>query len=543
MKKIFVFILGSAPDGFDLSEVIINGILHSLKEVINHDLDIMYVYKACVVGENKQDNTPMLRSEIPEFPGFCFVSKVGKIENENLDLLFEKFVGGDGHIVSRHLLEEILRNVLSSSDIRRNEKLNAKILCFEQCSANLEMENVLCEAIGSICSHDNEDVKPLLTGPSLCVPGGFEFVDATLFSSLKAIKETKYESSGNSFSKEEESFGKKYAPRYKSFDMVTALPLSSWPVEASEFFTRERKSGSPNASVLEELKNSDCYLVCKGNPLCKDTDKMFRLSFSEAELIISRNVSDSFRICYRWAKLLLKMHLSSPKVLSSYHVKTMLFWYLEEVTEADILMNAAKYFVGFLDRFIDCCDKHDIPNYFYPKINMVNHLQPSEMESFIGRLKKIRSDLPFYLKATISSKKIKPCGNKQAVNHISDMITNSNRKGFSTEFQYWKYVFLTLHGHKFTDEEIDDLIKVFSEFVDNKEHSHRKHMVEIKKKLAYGEFEKEKQFWSYVHSKGIGFSDDVLEGLAKFMQDYAKLNPNILSDDPEWFEKDFILYQ
>lgn len=127
------------------------------------------------------------------------------------------------------------------------------------------------------------------------------------------------------------------------------------------------------------------------------------------------------------------------------------------------------------------------------------------------------------------------------------MITNRNRQGsvnvdlplFRDEPQYWEYVFLTLNGHRFTDEEIDLLIQLLYAFIKNPGHSLRKHVVEIQKKLAYGEFKSEEEFWSFVLSKEIDFSDHVLESFSEFMIKYSKLNPSILSADPEWFEKEF----
>ena len=532
----------------------------------------MYVQKPCIIGECKEESTPLVRQLIPEFPGFYFVSKQGKIKNENLDFLFESCIDENGYIVSQKLPEECERKQYFERDttntamadvpsthtgdlakeelrIDHNSYLNLdekdrgkkRMIVVPN---NYDMTTHVTDQISiedpeaasprvTTGSFNQSDKESYITGPSICMElkKGFEFIDAEknssscvsrILSSLNAVKEGK---------STEYLDDETYTARYRSFDMVISCPLSSWPSEALAFLTRERKSGWPDIPLLKEIEKTACYLVCKGNPLSKDFDRMFRLSFSEAELVISKSVPEKLRDCYRWTKLLLKIHLSSPKILASYHVKTMFFWYLENDCCTD---NVAKVLLNFLDFIFENCRKHNIPNYFYPEINMVNHIKGKEMEIFTSKLRDVRLNLPYYLNIIISSDKMKPCGNKQAVEHVSQLIASSNRKiRFPTEYQFWSYVFLILHDHKFSDADIDQLISVFSGFVDNKVHPHRKHYVEIMKKLAYGDFQNEQEYLNFILSRKVNFSDQVLEALLKFLQDYAKLNPEILGGNLE----------
>jgi len=50
----FVYYLG------DLSEMVMEGKTYSMMEVINHDLNIMYIDKPCVVGEKFGDETLLM---------------------------------------------------------------------------------------------------------------------------------------------------------------------------------------------------------------------------------------------------------------------------------------------------------------------------------------------------------------------------------------------------------------------------------------------------------------------------------------------------
>ena len=532
----------------------------------------MYVQKPCIIGECKEERTPLVRQLIPEFPGFYCVLKQGKIKNENLDFLFERCIDENGYIVSRKLLEECERKQYFERDttkiamavapsIHTGDSATKELRVDGESYLNLvekdrgkslmtfppNNDDIAAHEIDQMSMEDPEAASPrvatgsfnqseeesYITGPSICMElkKGFEFIDAEknstscvsrILTSLNAIKEAK---------SKEHPGDETYTARYRSFDMVISFPLSSWPSEALAFFTRERKSGWPDTLLLKEIEKTNCYLVCKGIPLSKDFDRMFRLSFSEAELLISKNVPEKLRDCYRWTKLLLKIHLSSPKILASYHVKTMFFWYLENDCSTD---NVAKVLLDFLDFIFENCRKHNIPNYFYPEINMVNHIKGKEMEIFTSKLRDLRVNLPYYLNTIILSDKMKPCGNKEAVEHVSQLLASSNRRiRFPTEYQFWSYVFLILYDHKFSDAEIDQLISVFSGFVDNKMHPHRKHYVEIMKKLTCGDLQNEEEYLNSILSRKVNFSDQVLEALVTFLQDYAKLNPEILGGNPE----------
>ena len=552
----------------------------------------MYVHKPCLIGDSKDSNTPLRRHPISDYPGFFYVTKPGKISNDKLDLLFTNCTGVDGYIIGRHILEECekfensklityatkLQNLkftalevskendnATKSKNTANFKVNDLPFVTTKTGMGENIREIISAKVGTVkvtpvnldqilgnqnhsqLFHGERDPSVVsISGPSVFVDlgVGFEFMNTQDESGycmsrfIAGLKERE-EAKGRTQRKSLENDNKQW-PRYKSYDIVNAFPLSSWPAEASAFLSRRRKSNWPNAIMLKEIRNSNCYLVCKGIPLIENCDKLFRLSFSEAELLLSKWVPDKLRVYYRWSKLLLKMHLSSPKILSSYHFKTMFFWFLEAVSEDDFNGAPARYFVEFLKTILDACKKHDIPNYFYPEINMVKHIDKATINQFISKLEDVRSHLPNYLKKTITSDRIEPCGNAQAIYHISQLVSNRNKNVFSlnptnkTEVEYWNYVFLTLHGHRFSDDEVMELILLLEEVVDNRGQPHRQHFVDIIKRLTRGQFKTEKEFWKYFMSKEIDFSDSSIEALSTFLINYGKLHPEILSQDLDW---------
>ena len=588
----FCFFLGRAPDNFDLKEVIIDGKLHSLKKVISHDLDVMYIHKPCLIGDSKDSNTPLRRHPISDYPGFYYLTKPGTISNDKLDKLFRRCIDDDGYIIGRRILEESKKHLNSkvfstatdckthASEIvvengdsaRSNEnanfeennlpliasqnnvtesikgKVSAKECTGKIASVNLgQIGQMLINQVNCQCSHCK--TPSLVSSPSISVDfgGGFEFVNAEresrynmprLMAVIMAMEEAKKASQKRSSEDEDDRYG----PRYKSCDMVNVFPLSSWPAEALSFSTTERKSSWPNAVMLKELRNCERFLVCKGVPLLQNSDKMVHLSFSEAEILLSKWVPEALRVYYRWSKLLFKMHLSSTKILSSYHFKTMFFWFLEVVSEDTFNGAPARYYIKFLKTILDACKRHYVPNYFYRKINMVKDIDKTTMNQFISKLEHICLHLQHYFKETISSDRIEQCDNAQAVYRISQLVLRIIKVCFFpngkylTEFENWDYVFFTLSGHRFSDSEIKELILNLKEFLENKGHSHREHFVDIIKILTRGEFKSEKQFWKYAMSKRIflNFSDTIVETLAVFLKKYGNLHPDILNHDLDW---------
>ena len=397
----YVF-LGSAPDNFDLSEIIIDGKLHSLKKVISHDFDVMYIHKPCLIGDSNDSNAPLKRHPISDYPEFYYLTKPGTVSSDKLDKLFRRCINDNGYIIAKCILE------------KRKKHLNSKVFstatdCKTQASgiavenddsaksngnANFEendlplitSQNNVKESIkrkvsakegtgktpslnlGQIgqmltnqanCQGSHCKSPSLISGPSVCVgfDGGFEFVNAKgefeynmprLMAAIKAMEEAKKASQKSSSEDDDDRYG----PRYKSFDMVNAFPLSSWPAEALSFLNRARKSSWQNAVMLKELRNCGCFLVCKGVPLLQNSDKMFRLSFSEAKLLLSKWVPEALRVYYRWSKLLLKMHLSPPKILSCIISKLCFFGFwkpsqrtISMVLLRDISLNSEKQFL------------------------------------------------------------------------------------------------------------------------------------------------------------------------------------------------------
>ena len=114
-----------------------------------------------------------------------------------------------------------------------------------------------------------------------------------------------------------------------SMDNVPALQVRGWPNVAREWINRSRKWPSPE--TIHRIIQEGFHLVVKHPKSggCPETD--FRLSFSHAEYLLSQELNDIQRQCYRGLKKYYSVYLrTDPKCLVKYHLKTLFLQTCEE---------------------------------------------------------------------------------------------------------------------------------------------------------------------------------------------------------------------
>lgn len=152
-------------------------------------------------------------------------------------------------------------------------------------------------------------------------------------------------------------------------DNVFTLECSDWPPVAAEWETRARRFEWPDEKLRNAVVNTKCSLVPIGNPASKYNVRKFewRISFllGERQLMWSLNQSQYF--CFILLKKL-KKHFIDPghkDIISSFILKTTLFWELEE-TKLDTwnektLIEKVQSCLNRLRRYVE---KKIIPHYF-----------------------------------------------------------------------------------------------------------------------------------------------------------------------------------
>ncbi|XP_033736071.1 uncharacterized protein LOC117324371 [Pecten maximus] len=116
-----------------------------------------------------------------------------------------------------------------------------------------------------------------------------------------------------------------------TYDFVHAFPCSTWPTVAKGWADRARRCQWPNDTLIQNIVRDGCLLVAIGSQQTSDSSEEWRLSFVQAERMLSDSLSNLQKTCYSVVKVMLKSSLSERSILTSYHMKNIFYYLCEEV--------------------------------------------------------------------------------------------------------------------------------------------------------------------------------------------------------------------
>lgn len=184
------------------------------------------------------------------------------------------------------------------------------------------------------------------------------------------------------------------------FDFVLAIKCDGWPLCAQEWPSRPRMW--PNPDIVKTIIEGGFHIVCKSSA----EDGNFRLSYSNAEMLLILDLSDLQHKTYRAFKALVKYFKKkwipdAEKIICSYHLKTIMLWYCEqsnpeEWTE-DTIVSHLLYLV---DDLIFALKEKKLPMYFMPKYNLME--QVSDSRQIVEQITELRFNLKLITEAIIA---------------------------------------------------------------------------------------------------------------------------------------------
>ena len=178
-----------------------------------------------------------------------------------------------------------------------------------------------------------------------------------------------------------------------STDQVYCIPCSRWPDDMHIWASRPRHQCWPSKGTIETVLQMPCYLVPVAHKLSTDPEIEWRISFSAAELIIADTFTITKRQVYILFKYLVKEAISGLGTgMCTYHLKTTFSWANETVLAeywAPHRMGAA--FLAVLDVLETFLQRHHIPNYFFPKSNLIAYLTQDQISVALTAVQRIRN--------------------------------------------------------------------------------------------------------------------------------------------------------
>ena len=156
-------------------------------------------------------------------------------------------------------------------------------------------------------------------------------------------------------------------------DNVTGIRCKGWPKVAQDFLHRV-----PGYSDM--LKSMGFCLIAKCRPK-GDPEIEWRISFSFAEnFLVSYDWSQRINTLFAVFKLLVHIHVGMSQVISTYTLKTVVFWERERIGK-DTLDRPHLFgmcLLGLFDSLLMFTSEGNLPLYFMPSVNLFENV-PSEM--------------------------------------------------------------------------------------------------------------------------------------------------------------------
>ncbi|KAL3865124.1 hypothetical protein ACJMK2_006753 [Sinanodonta woodiana] len=308
------------------------GIIYPLDAPCDRDVDIVYVLPNNIAIENVHE-THLYGSEtriylienVPNRPGYCYLRVITEgsmfiFPNSMISLTKEVY---GCQYFSGLTLKEMVKTAMTIG--------NTPISYSNQ--------------IRDMCDNPNLDVKELdQQGP------------ATFFR-FKAQMQNR----GTVFN-------------LKKCDHVYVVQCPKWPSSALEWVNRNSRSGWPCQKLKQEIVQRGILLApvgCKQDP---SQDIQWRYSFNEAERRLVTSFNGTQAKCYALLKRIISEFVKpwfSDDVITSYHLKTLMFWTVEEIDfQAWVPAKLVECIFIVLKRLTQCIEDEICPSYFIPNENL-----------------------------------------------------------------------------------------------------------------------------------------------------------------------------
>ena len=179
-------------------------------------------------------------------------------------------------------------------------------------------------------------------------------------------------------------------------DIAPAI-LCDVPMDIKDAWLK-RKRYWPDQSLVEKISSLQCYLLAKPHPFTTNKLLEWRFSFSSAELLLSSAIKPWQKQTLMVLKALRRKYLQEPKVVASYHLKTVLFWVLESLpVRIQESCPRGALLEKLLDKLISCVKAKNLPHFFIPANNMFSHYEDNDLNTVLSKVQDMRKNLSLYL--------------------------------------------------------------------------------------------------------------------------------------------------
>ncbi|KAL3855769.1 hypothetical protein ACJMK2_014971 [Sinanodonta woodiana] len=158
-----------------------------------------------------------------------------------------------------------------------------------------------------------------------------------------------------------------------SSDGVHVLRCSNWPIDGSEWFSRQRHHGWPSEQQIENARKYGCFVTPFGHACSAEKHLEWRVSFALAERALTRSFEDTVMKVYVLLKMIKKTfiepHLGSA--VSTYYCKVCMLW-MREKTQPELWRseNLLYCLTLCIRQLLEWVTMGYCPDYFVPENNI-----------------------------------------------------------------------------------------------------------------------------------------------------------------------------
>ena len=191
------------------------------------------------------------------------------------------------------------------------------------------------------------------------------FFDPVIAGSITEAREHSIKEAANATNFEKSSDHQK-----GGVDIVPAFKVPGWPMVAQEWMRRQRKW--PSQKVIDQILQEGFHLVAKAPKNGGNLECDFRISFANAEFLLSRELNEVQRECYRCLKKFHRAYLSTkPKSLVSFHLKNLFLKTVEETgAEMWTQRNRVECMMTLFRNLLEALRKRDLRHFFVRSYNL-----------------------------------------------------------------------------------------------------------------------------------------------------------------------------
>ena len=185
----------------------------------------------------------------------------------------------------------------------------------------------------------------------------------------------------------------------EDYDFVLAIKCDGWPLCAQEWPSRSRCW--PSQDVVQNIIEGGFHIVCKSS-----LEGDFRLSYSNAETLLIKNVNDLQHKTYRAFKSFVSHYKNEwssnvKKIFCSYHLKTIFLWYCEKSDPGDWTEERVDvHLLSLIDDLTLALKEGNLPMYFMPHYNLMGNMEDSS--EVVGKIAELRFNYNLIGEAIIS---------------------------------------------------------------------------------------------------------------------------------------------